>query len=51
MPSISYSKQNINTEIAHSSRDHVIAPDTVKSKFNFDTESTEKTRSIVKIVG
>ena len=38
-------------EIPHGSRDHVIAPDTVKNTFNFDIESTDKTRSIVNNLG
>ena len=32
-------------------RDHVIVPDTVKIKFNFDTESTDKAHSVVNNVG
>ena len=35
----------------HVSRDHVIVPDTVEITFNFDIESTDKTRSIVYNVG
>ena len=30
MPNIAYPNQNIDTEMPHGSRDHVIVPDTVK---------------------
>ena len=51
MPNIAYSNQHINIEIPHDSRDHVIIPDTVKSTFNLDIESTDKARSVVNNVG
>ena len=47
MPNIAYPNQHIDTEIPHGSRDHAIVPDTVKITFNFDIQSTDKTRSIV----
>ena len=47
MPNIAYPNQYSVIEIPHSSRDHVIVPDTVKITFNLDIESTDKTRSIV----
>ena len=47
MPTIAYPSQHIDNEIPHSSRDHVIVPDTVKITFNLDIESTDKTGSIV----
>ena len=43
--------QHIDIEIPHDSRDHVIAPDTVKIKFNLDIKSTDKTLSVVNNVG
>ena len=43
--------QHIDNEILHGSRDHVIVADIVKSTFNLDIESTEKTRSVVNNVG
>ena len=51
IPNIAYPNQHIDIEIPHGSRDHVIVPDTVKITFNFDIESTDKTRSIVNNVG
>ena len=51
MPNIAYPNQHIDMEIPHFSRDHVIAPDTVKITFNLDTESTDKARSVVNNVG
>ena len=47
MPNIAYPNQDIDIEIAHGSRDHVIIPDTVKITFNPDIESTDKARSVV----
>ena len=47
MPNIACPSQNIDIEIPHGSRDHVIIPDTVKIKFNLDIESTDKARSVV----
>ena len=51
MPNIANSSQQINIEIPHGSRDHVIVPDTVKITFNLDIESTDKARSVVNNVG
>ena len=51
IPKIAYPNQHNDIEILHSSRDHVIVPDTVKIMFNHDTESTDKTRSLVNNVG
>ena len=51
MPSIAYPSQQIDIEIPHGSRDHVIVPDTVKITFNLDIESTDKARSAVNNVG
>ena len=48
---IAYPNQHIEIDIAHGSRDHVIIPDTVKSTFNLDIESTDKARSVVNNVG
>ena len=47
MPNIAYPNQHTDIEIPHGSRDHAIVPDTVKITFNFDIQSTDKTRSIV----
>ena len=46
-PNIAYPNQHIDIGILHSSRYHVIVPDTVKVTFNLDIESIDKTRSIV----
>ena len=46
-PNIAYPNQHIDIGIPHSSRYHVIVPDTVKVTFNLDIESIDKTRSIV----
>ena len=43
--------QRIDIEIPHSSRDHVIVPDTAKITFNLEIESTDKTRSVVNNTG
>ena len=43
MPDMAYPNQHIDIEILHSSRDHIIIPDTVKIMFNLDIESTENT--------
>ena len=48
---IAYPSQNIDIEIPHGSRDHVIVPDTIKITFNLEIESTDKTRSVVNNVG
>ena len=42
IPSIAYPGQHIGIGIPHSSSDHIIVPDTAKSTFNLDIESTEK---------
>ena len=46
-PNIAYPSQHTDIGILHSSRYHVIVPDTVKVTFNLDIESIDKTRSIV----
>ena len=46
-PNIAYPSQHTDIGIPHSSRYHVIVPDTVKVTFNLDIESIDKTRSIV----
>ena len=51
MPNIAYPNQQIDIEIPHGSRDHVIVPDTVKITFNLDIESSDKVRSVVNHVG
>ena len=47
MPNTAYPNQHIDINILHGSRDHAMVPDTVRITFNLDTESTDKTRSIV----
>ena len=42
IPNIAYPSQYIDIDIPHGSRDHVIIPNTVKTTFNLDTESTDK---------
>ena len=51
MPNIAYPNQDIDTEIPHGSRDHVMVPDTVKITFDLDIESSDKARSVVNNVG
>ena len=51
MPNMTYPNQHTDTVIPHSSRDHVIVPDTMKIMFNLDAESTDKVHSVVKNVG
>ena len=51
IPNIAYPSQHIDIEIPHSSKDHVIVPDTVKITFNLDIESRDKERSVVNNVG
>ena len=51
MPNIAYPNQNIDIEILHGSRDHVIVPNTVKITFNLDITSTSKARSVVNNIG
>ena len=51
MPNIAYPSQQIDIEITHGSRGHVIVPDTVKITFNLDIESTDKARSAANNVG
>ena len=48
---IAYPSQHIDIEIPHDSRDHVILRDAVKIRFNLDTESTDKARSVINNVG
>ena len=43
--------KQIDIETPNGSRNHVIVPDTVKTMFNLDNESTNKTRSVVNNVG
>ena len=50
-PNILYPSQHIDIEIPKGSRDHVIAPDTLKITFNLEIEWADKTRSIVNNVG
>ena len=51
IPNIAYPNQDIDIEIPHGSRDHVIVPDTVKITFNLDSKSTDKARSVLNNVG
>ena len=51
IPNIAYPSQQIDINIPHGSRDHVIIPETVKITFNHDIESTDKARSVVNNVG
>ena len=51
MPNIAYPNQNIDIEIPHGSRDHVIVSDTIKVTFNLDFTSTDKALSVVNNVG
>ena len=51
IPNIAYPSQNINIDMPYGSRDHVIIPNTVKTTFNLDIESTDKARSVVNNVG
>ena len=44
---MAYPIQHINIEIPHDSRDHVIVPDTVKTTFNLEIESSDKEHSVV----
>ena len=50
-PSMAYPSQHIDIEISYGSGDHVIVPDNLKKTFNFEIESTDKTRSVVNNVG
>ena len=50
-PNMAHPGQHIDTEISHSSRDHVIVPDTVKITFNLNITSTNKARSVANNVG
>ena len=50
-PNIAYPGQHIDIEIPKGSRDHVIVPDTIKTTFNLEIESTDKTCSVVNNVG
>ena len=51
IPNIAYASQNIDIDIAHGSRDHIIIPDTIKFTFNLKIESRDKARSVVNNVG
>ena len=51
MPNIAYPNQNIDIEIPHGSRDHVIIPNIIKITFNLDITSTDKAHSVVYNVG
>ena len=52
MPNRAYPNQQIDTEISHGSRDHIIMiPGTIKKTFNLDNESTDKSVSVVNNVG
>ena len=51
IPNIAYPSQNIDIDIPHRSRDHVIIPDTIKITFSFGIELTVKARSVVNNVG
>ena len=51
MRNMAYPNNYINIKIPHVSRNHVIIPDIVKITFNFDIESTNKSRSVVNNVG
>ena len=52
MPNRAYPNQQIDTEISHGSRDHIIMiPGTIKKTFNLDDESTDKSVSVVNNVG
>ena len=47
---LTYPNQHTDTEIPHGSRDHIIVPDTIKTSFNLDIESIDKTRNIDNLV-
>ena len=51
IPNIAYPNQDIDIEIPHGPRDHVIIPDTIKITFKLDITSTNKARSAVNNVG
>ena len=51
MPNTASPGQQIDIDIPHGSRDHVIIPDTIKITFNLDIESTDKARSVVNNIG
>ena len=51
MPNHVYPNQQINNEIPHGSRDHVIVPDAWKITFDLEIDSTDKMRSIVNKIG
>lgn len=50
IPNLASPKQNIDIEIQHSSRDHVIVTDTIILMFNPDIESKVKTSNVVKSI-
>ena len=51
IPNIGYPNQHIDVEIPAGSRDQIIVPDTLKTTFNLEVESKDKTRSVVNNVG
>ena len=51
IPNLACPNQNIDIEIPHGSRDHVIIPDTVKITFNLEITSADKAHSVVNNVG
>ena len=50
-PNIAYPGQHVKIIIPQGSADHVIAPDTVKTTFDLEIESTDKTCSVVNNAG
>ena len=50
-PIMTYPSQHIDIEIPKGLSDHVIVPDTLKTTLNLETESTDKTSSVVNNVG
>ena len=51
IPNMAYPSQHIGIKIPYGSGDHVIVPDTLKTTFNLEIESTDKTCSVVNNVG
>ena len=45
IPNITYPSKDVDTEIPHGSRNHVIVPDAIKITFNLEIESIDKARS------
>ena len=50
-PNIAYPSEHIDIGIPYVSGDHVIVPDTLKTRFNREIESRDKIRSVVNNVG